>query len=187
MRAAFLPVAVAMLGGGLGVGMETAIASDAPALPSTPDLGQAEGRCRPHEPGPALIVSVEGLKDRQGVLKLEVYPANDHDFLEDDNKLIMAGKTFRRVVKAVPVSGPVHLCVRLPAPGIYSVSLLHDRNDNHRFDLSKDGVGFTGNPRLGLSKPKAEKASVIAGPGLTDTTIILNYRRGLFSFGPIKR
>ncbi len=182
MRAAILPVAVAMFGAGAD-----AAAADAPALRSTPDLGQAEGRCRVNEPGPALIVTAEGLKDRRGTLKLEVYPANDHDFLEDDNKLIMAGKTFRRVVAPVPASGPVRLCVRLPAAGNYAVSLLHDRNANRRFDLSKDGVGFTGNPALGLSKPKAREASVMAGPRLTDVTILLNYRRGLFSFGPAGR
>lgn len=179
MKGALTSFAAVMLGAD--------VAAAAPALRSTPDLGQAEGRCRADEPGPALIVAVEGLKDRQGMLKLEVYPANDHDFLEDDNKLIMAGKTFRRVVKPVPASGPVRLCVRLPAPGIYAVSLLHDRNANRRFDLSKDGIGFAGNPKLGLSKPTARAASISAGGGLTDAHIILNYRRGLFSFGPVER
>ena len=32
--------------------------------PSTPRLGTVEARCRPNEPGPALIVDVDGLKDR---------------------------------------------------------------------------------------------------------------------------
>lgn len=181
MRGALFPVAIAVL----GVGTEAA--AETPVLRSTPDLGQAEGRCRVNEPGPALIVTADGLKDRQGVLKLEVYPANDHDFLEDDNKLIMAGKTFRRVVMPVPASGPVRLCVRVPAPGTYAVSLLHDRNANRKFDLSKDGIGFTGDPKLGMSKPKARDASVTAGGGLTSSTIILNYRMGLFSFGPLKK
>ena len=36
------------------------------------ELGKAEGRCRPGEPGPALLVSALGLKDRSGNLKLEV-------------------------------------------------------------------------------------------------------------------
>ncbi len=66
-------------------------------IPSSPDLGKAEGRCRPGEPGPALLVNVEGLKDRKGNLKLEVYPADDRDFLQDDNVLVSRGKVFRRV------------------------------------------------------------------------------------------
>lgn len=155
-------------------------------LRSTPDLGQAEGRCRTGEPGPALIVEVAGLKDRKGHLKLEVYPANDQDFLADDNKLLEAGKTFRRVVEPVPASGVPHLCVRLPAAGSYAVMLMHDRNDNHKFDLSTDGVGFTGNPRLGLSRPRAAQARISAGSGLTRTRVVMNYRTGLFSFGPVR-
>ena len=69
-------------------------------IPSTPDLGQAEGRCRPGERGPAFEITVDGLKDRRGTFKLEVYPDNDTDFLADDNVLVSAGKTFRRVVDA---------------------------------------------------------------------------------------
>ena len=99
-----------------------------PALQSSPDLGKAEGRCRPGEGGPALLVEAVGMKDRAGLMKLEVYPANDQDFLADDNVLVAAGKTFRRVEIATPQAGAVVLCVRIPGPGTYAVSLLHDRN-----------------------------------------------------------
>nr|WP_091148000.1 DUF2141 domain-containing protein [Novosphingobium sp. CF614] len=151
----------------------------AATLPSTPDLGKAEGRCRPGEGGPAFLVAVEGLKDRQGNLKLEVYPDNDKDFLADDNLLIGAGKTFRRVEIPVPPSGTPQLCVRLPGPGTYAVSLLHDRDRDRKFNWRIDGIGFAGNPRLGWGKPKARKASAAAGSGLTPIAIVLNYRSGL--------
>ncbi|QCI92936.1 MULTISPECIES: DUF2141 domain-containing protein [Sphingomonadaceae] len=157
------------------------------ALPSTPDLGKAEGQCRPHETGPSLLVDVAGLKDRRGRLKLELYPANDDDFLQDDNILINAGKTFRRVEVNVPSSGPVELCIRAPAAGRYSLSLLHDRNADRKFSLSIDGIGFGGNPRLGMSKPKAAAASVLVGEGPTRVRIVMNYRKGLISFGPLER
>jgi uncharacterized protein (DUF2141 family) len=148
-------------------------------IPSSPDLGKAEGHCRADEPGPALLVGVEGLKDRQGRLKLEVYPANDHDFLQDDNILVSRGKVFRRVDVPAPVSGPIELCIRVPGPGAYSVSLLHDRDENRKFGWMIDGIGFAGNPKLGLSKPRAAAARVIAGAGLTRLPITLNYRHGL--------
>ncbi|HJQ16557.1 MAG TPA: DUF2141 domain-containing protein [Allosphingosinicella sp.] len=156
-----------------------------PHLPSSPSLGIAEGRCRPAEPGPAIIVNVEGLKDRKGLLKLEVYPSNDQDFLVDDNLLIEQGKVFRRAEEPVPAHGPVALCVRVPQPGAYSLSLLHDRDSNRKFSFTSDGVGFPNNPSLGLSKPKAAAARVIAGAGRTSIDIVMNYRRGLLSFGPI--
>jgi len=159
----------------------------AQAIRSTPDLGQAEGRCRPGESGPSFLVSIEGLKDRRGLLKIEVYPDNDNDFLADDNKLIEEGKVFRRVEIATPPSGPVTLCVRVPAPGRYSVMVLHDRDANHKFGLSSDGVGFAGNPHLGWSKPHAAAASALAHDRPTPIRIVMNYRHGLFSMGPVPR
>jgi uncharacterized protein (DUF2141 family) len=149
------------------------------------DLGKAEGRCRPGEQGPAFLVEVAGLKDRKGNLKLEVYPANDTDFLEDDKILVRAGKTFRRVEVPVPADG--RLCVRLPGPGRYAVSVLHDRDANRKFGLSTDGIAFAGNPKLGMSKPKAANASATAGSGPTRIRVVMNYRTGLVSFGPLKR
>ncbi|MCU6453410.1 DUF2141 domain-containing protein [Sphingomonas sp. A2-49] len=143
------------------------------------ELGKVAAACRPGEPGPAFLVDVVGLRDRTGLLKLEVYPPTDEDFLADDSHLIAAGKPFRRVETAAPTAGSVRLCVRLPRAGRYAVSLLHDRNRDHRFNLSLDGIGFAGNPRLGWSKPKAAAASAEAGGGLTPLRIVVNYRHGL--------
>ncbi len=155
-------------------------------IPSTPDLGKAEAQCRPGESGPAFLVDLIGLKDHAGRLKLEVYPANDTDFLADDNVLVAAGKTFRRVEVAVPNEPTPRLCVRLPGPGTYAVTVLHDRNGDRKFSLSHDGFGFSANPKLSWAKPKARAVAVNAGGGLTTLRIVMNYRTGLFSFGPIK-
>lgn len=158
----------------------------AATIPSGPDLGKAEGRCRAGEPGPALLVDVQGLKDRTGKLKLEVYPADDRDFLQDDNVLVSQGKVFRRVEVGVPQSGPVELCIRVPSAGPYSVSLLHDRDGNRKFGWMVDGVGFAGNPKLGWGKPRAAQATVLAGAGLTRFSITLNYRHGL-GMAPLRK
>jgi len=155
-------------------------------IPSSPDLGKAEGHCRPGESGPALLVTAAGMKDHTGNLKLEVYPSNDTDFLQDDNLLIMAGKVFRRVEEAVPTQGQPTMCIRIPGPGTYSVSLLHDRDRNRKFGWTIDGIGFAGNPKLGWSKPKAAVTRVTAGAGITRVTIVLNYRHGL-GVAPLKQ
>ena len=158
-----------------------------PALQSSPDLGKAEGRCRPGEGGPALLVEAVGLKDRTGQMKLEVYPANDIDFLADDNVLIAAGKTFRRVEIATPQSGDVVLCVRLPGPGTYGVTVLHDRNSDRRFSWKIDGIGFSANPKLGWSKPKASSARVVVtGGGVSKISVVMNYKSGL-GVAPLKQ
>lgn len=158
-----------------------------PALRSTPDLGKAEGRCRAGESGPALMVEAVGMKDRTGKMKLEVYPANDKDFLADDNVLIAAGKTFRRVEIDTPDSGPVVMCVRIPGPGTYAVTLLHDRDSNRKFGWKIDGIGFSGNPKLGWSKPKASSARMLVkSGGVSKISIVMNYKSGL-GVGPLKK
>jgi uncharacterized protein (DUF2141 family) len=152
---------------------------------TSPELGKAQGQCRPNEPGPAFQVDVIGLKDRQGLLKLEVYPSNDDDFLQDDNILVNAHKTFRRVEIPVPQSGNVTMCIRVPAAGPYSLSLLHDRDEDRKFGWMVDGVGFSGNPHLGWFKPKAAATRAFAGPGLTHIQIVMNYRH-FVGVAPIK-
>nr|WP_167072976.1 DUF2141 domain-containing protein [Sphingomonas vulcanisoli] len=159
----------------------------AAAIASSPRLGVAEGTCRPNESGPAIRITVEGLSHRTGTLRAELYPVNDDDFLEDDNKLIAAGKAFRRSVAPVPAAGPVILCLRAPSPGAYALAVIHNPSGGHGFSLLRDGVGFAGNPYLGHAKPHAIEAAINVGQDVTPTLIVMNYRRGLFSFGPLGR
>jgi uncharacterized protein (DUF2141 family) len=161
-------------------------AAHAEVSPS-PSLGTAEGRCRPNEAGPAFLLTIVGLKDRAGLMKVEMYPATDDDFLNDDSILVNEGKTFRRVEIPVPPTGPVQMCIRAPRAGTYGLSLLHDRDSNRKLGLSVDGVGFPGNPAsLGPSKPRIAMGRAVVGNGPTPLTIRLLYRRGLFSFGPLR-
>lgn len=157
----------------------------AAAVASSPDLGKAEGQCRPNESGPAYLVDVTGLKDREGNLKLELYPATDKDFLADDNVLINEGKPFRRVEVPVPQSGPIQLCIRAPAAGVYALSLLHDRDANRTMGLSVDGVGFPSNKKVCWGQPKAKAAMAKVGTGPTRITIVMMYRSQVVCFAPL--
>lgn len=157
----------------------------APVKPS-PSLGKAEAACRPEEPGPALFVTAVGLKDRRGLLRAELYPDNDADFLQDDAILINQGKTFRRAEINLAGSSGATICMRIPAPGRYALSLLHDRDANLKFGIFSDGIGFPGNPKLKRSKPSASSAAFTAGSGITKVNITMNYLHG-FSFSPEAR
>lgn len=158
--------------------MSTALLMTA-LIASTPSLGKAAGQCRTPEPGPAFLIEITGLKDRSGLVRAELYPAVEGEFLADDNILVSEGKTFARSDMPVPAAGPVELCIRVPRAGRYALSILHDRNSNLKFDLSEDGIGFPNDPRLGWSKPKAAAASIDAGAKITRIKVRLNYRRGL--------
>ena len=162
-----------------------ALAAEPAATATAPELGTAEGRCPPDETGPAVRVDVEGLKDRTGVLRMELYSSDPQDFPANDNTLPTAGKIFHRVVEAPPASGPMHLCIRAPAPGTYALALIHDRDGTRKFSIWHDGVDFAGNPPVTHGKPPPEKARITVGSGVAQTVIVMNYMRGLFTFGPV--
>jgi uncharacterized protein (DUF2141 family) len=159
--------------------------SAAPVKPNAA-LGKAEAACRVGETGPALLITAAGLKDFKGLVRAELYPDNDTDFLQDDAILVNQGKTFRRVDLNLVAGRPAVLCMRVPAAGRYALSLLHDRDRNLKFGLFSDGIGFSANPKLKRSKPSVAVAVITAGSGLTPISITMNYLRG-FSFKPLDK
>jgi len=64
--------------------------------------------------------------------------------------------------------------------------VLHDRDSNRKFGWRVDGIGFAGNPKLGLGKPNVAEASIRAGSTPTRIAIVLNYWRG-FGMRPIRK
>lgn len=145
-------------------------------------LGEDSAACS--SGGPAILATITGLKDRTGRLKLELYPANEQDFLRDDFLLVREGKTFRRIWADTPNSGAVQICIRVPRPGRYAILFTHDRDGRNKFDFWKDGAGFPSNTRLGRSRPKLEQALIDVN-GVTQTTIRAQYLRGLGGFAPL--
>ncbi|HTG39556.1 DUF2141 domain-containing protein [Sphingomonas sp.] len=157
-----------------------------PATAQADVLGTDRTACIGGGGGPAIRVNVMGLKDREGRLKLELYPANDEDFLKDDRDLLKEGKFFRRVWAETPSDGQVSLCIKAPRAGRYALLFTHDRDGRNKFDFWKDGAGFPSNRKLGRSRPKLEQAVIEVGNGVTVTNIRAQYLRGLGGFGPIK-
>jgi uncharacterized protein (DUF2141 family) len=148
-------------------------------------LGSDSTACTSGE-GPAIRANIEGLKDRVGELKLELYPANDADFLKDDRDLVREGKFFRRVRVPTPQAGPISLCIKAPAPGRYALLFTHNRDGKNKFDFWSDGAGFPSNVRLGRSRPRLAMATIDVGNGVTVTDIQAQYLRGFGGFGPMK-
>ncbi|MHA6720167.1 DUF2141 domain-containing protein [Sphingomonas sp. RS6] len=161
------------------------LASTLPMAASAQILGEDAAACA-NRAGPAIQVNVTGLKDRSGRLKLELYPATEADFLKDDRDLIKEGKTFRRIWANTPISGPVVMCIKVPAPGTYALLFTHDRDGKNKFNFWSDGAGFASDQRLGRSRPKLRQAIVkVAGDGVTIVNIRAQYLRGLGGFGPL--
>lgn len=148
-------------------------------------LGSDAAACSPGG-GSAILAQVVGLKDRKGRLKLELYPAEEQDFLADDRDLVAAGKTFRRVWTAIPASGPVDICIRVPRPGRYALFVTHDRDGKNKFNFFADGAGFPGAGKLGMSRPKVDRAIVDVGGGTVERVVRMQYLHGLGGFSPSK-
>jgi uncharacterized protein (DUF2141 family) len=136
--------------------------------------------------GPAILVNVVGLKDRKGELKLELYPANEQDFLKDDRDLIKQGKLFRRIRVPTPAAGNVRLCMRVPRPGRYALLFTHNRDGKNKFNFWSDGAGFVATQKLGRSRPKLGQAVIEVPGGVVSVSIRAQYLRGLGGFGPVK-
>ncbi|UUL81587.1 DUF2141 domain-containing protein [Sphingomonas qomolangmaensis] len=160
-----------------------AVAAVNPAFAQAEILGSDRQACTGNG-GPAIRVNVTGLKDRTGRLKLELYPANEADFLKDDRDLLAEGKVFRRVWADTPANGAVSLCIRTPRAGRYAILFTHDRDGKNKFNFWKDGAGFPSNKRLGRSRPKVTQAVIDVGNGVTATNIRAQYLRGLGGFAP---
>ena len=122
--------------------------------------------------GTAARVHVSGFKDRVGNLRVQVYGNDPADFLESGKKIV-------RVEGQVSPAGMMDVCVPLPGPGTYALVVLHDRDGNGKLSVWNDGVGFSRNPRLGLSKPDFDKVKVTLPAGTTNVDVVLNYRQGL--------
>lgn len=135
--------------------------------------------------GPRVTVNVVGLKDRVGRLKLELYPANEADFLKDDRDLRSEGKPFRRVWANTPQSGAVTLCIRAPSAGQWALLFTHDRDGKNKFNFWQDGAGFVSAQRIGRSRPKVGQARITVGPGGATVTVRAQYLRGLGGFSPM--
>ncbi len=132
---------------------------------------------------PAMVVHVEGLKSRTGILRVQLYGGDPARYFDK-------GTYLNRVEFKTPAAGPVEVCVPVPHPGVYAVSVRHDANGNGSVDIGSDGGGFSGNPSYSLfdamfkRKPSPVAVQVHVAGGLVQVPVVLNYVRG-GSLGPI--
>lgn len=140
--------------------------------------------CAANADGPAVLAYFDGLKDRTGKLRLELFPDAEGDFMQDDTILLKAGKTFKRIEIATPQSGQVAICMAVPRAGRYTMVLIHDRDGVRKFSLS-DGVALPSNRKIGMKKPVASMAYVTVGSGVTTIRVKMNYFRVFGGFSPL--
>ncbi|HEX8126609.1 MAG TPA: DUF2141 domain-containing protein [Allosphingosinicella sp.] len=157
-----------------------AAALTASAAPAQAALGPDAAACSPGANRPALLVSVNGFKNRVGKVRIQLYGGDPRKFLERGAKL-------KRIDLPVTRAGAMNVCVAVPAAGTYAIAVRHDADANGKTNWN-DGGGFSNNPKLSLLKlkPSHRATSVAVGRGVKTVPVVLNYRSGL-SIGPVGR
>lgn len=130
--------------------------------------------------GPAILVRVEGLKDRVGPVRVRTFGGDPSTYF---NKK----KALKRLELAAPASGPVEICMAVPGPGTYAVDVRHDVNRDGKTNKT-DGAGASGNPNISMfdvifgRKPAASKVAIEVGT----TVVAVNIRVKYFQGGSLK-
>lgn len=161
----------------IALALSLAVAAPVVAQDSTPEIFGEPAACAPGAGGTAVIVRVDGFRDRTGNVRIAIYRATDEEFLA-------SGKYVTRIDEPLTKEGSMTVCAPVPEPGPYAVVALHDRNADGRLSVWSDGFGFSRNPRLGTSKPDVELTKVSLA-GIVPMSITLNYVQG-FSARPWK-
>lgn len=139
--------------------------------PPSPDAGRCERAA-----GPALLVHVVGFANRRGTVRVRLFGPPVSSYFDK-------ARALRRIELPVPATGPVAICVPVPAPGLYAVDVRHDVNGNGKTDRS-DGGGASGDPHLTLfdmlfsRKPDPRTVQVAVGRQVVDVSVTLMYLKG---------
>ncbi len=126
---------------------------------------------------PALLVRVNGFRNRAGKLRARTFPGAIPSTWFDKKSYL------KRTEIEVPASGVIDICMPVPRPGGYVVDIRHDINNNMDTDRA-DGVGATGNPTMTMwdillgRKPPASQVVVQVGSGVTAVSVNLKYAQG---------
>ncbi|MFA7584938.1 MAG: DUF2141 domain-containing protein [Novosphingobium sp.] len=120
--------------------------------------------------GPAMRVTVNGIRHGSGTLRVQSYRSTSADWLQ-------SGRWLTRT--EVPArSGTMTFCVPLPAAGTYGIAVRHDRNGNGKTDIRSDGGGMSNNPSINifnLGKPSYRSTAVSVGEEVKSITINMRY------------
>lgn len=146
------------------------LSAPAPALAQyRNEIRNDMGKCGAGD-GPAVLVTVEGVKSSSGTLRIQTYRATAADWLSK-------GKWLSRI--EVPAhAGRMSFCLPVPAPGSYGVAVRHDVNGNGETDIRSDGGGMSNNPSINifnLGKPSYTRVGVPVTAGVKPIRIQMKY------------
>ncbi len=166
----------------LGAFGVAALLATGAAVPTTPALAQASSKsdyrnkigndmraCAPGS-GPAVRVTINGIKSSSGTVRAQIYNGTKAEWLE-------GGKWLNRV--ELPARrGRMTVCLPVPSSGTYAVAVRHDINGNGKTDIRTDGGAMSNNPSINifnLGKPGVDETRFKVGNGVNAIAITMLY------------
>jgi uncharacterized protein (DUF2141 family) len=120
--------------------------------------------------GPAVKVTVTGIKSSAGKIRVQSYRATSAEWLQ-------SGKWINRIETSAK-AGSMTFCMPFPAAGSYGIAVRHDVNGNGKTDVTKDGGAMSNNPSINvfnLGKPSYKKTAFSVGEGVSSITVTMRY------------
>lgn len=155
---------------GLALGVAGLVATIVPASAAQQrEISNDLEACR-NGSGPALLVTVTGIKASSGKVRVQTYRATRDEWMEK-------GKWITRIETAAK-AGTMTFCLPVPDSGTYGVAVRHDVNGNGKTDISQDGGGISNNPPINifnLGKPSYTKVGVGVGREVKPISITMKY------------
>ncbi|MDP4573866.1 DUF2141 domain-containing protein [Qipengyuania sp. G39] len=121
--------------------------------------------------GPAVRVTITGIKESSGTIRVQSYRGTKEDWLEK-------GRWINRM-EAPARAGTMTFCMPVPRPGTYGIAVRHDVNGNGETDIFSDGGAMSNNPSINifnLGKPSYKKTAFNVGSGVESISIRMRYR-----------
>ena len=121
--------------------------------------------------GPAVRVSISGIRDNTGTIRVQSYRGTKEDWLEK-------GRWIYRM-EAPAKAGTMRFCMPLPKAGHYGIAVRHDLDGDGETDIFGDGGAMSNDPSINLfnlGKPSYKKVGFDVGSGVENISIRMRYR-----------
>ena len=165
MKTASKYALAAVMGVGLVAGGISAPASAQYRQKISNDMGKCAAGA-----GPAVRVTVQGIKSSSGRVRVQSYRGTEADWLE-------SGRWIYRM-EAPAKAGTMTFCMPVPSAGTYGIAVRHDVNGNGKTDIRADGGAMSNNPSINifnLGKPSYKKTRFDVGNGVESISIQMRY------------
>ncbi|PWL25142.1 MAG: hypothetical protein DCO98_01940 [Altererythrobacter sp. XM-24bin4] len=169
MRSRLITAGFALTAATLAPVAAAAWAQGAPSVTYRQEISNNMRQCAPGG-GPAVRVTVAGIKSSGGRIRVQSYRGVKSDWLE-------RGKWINRIETSAR-EGTMVFCMPVPRAGTYGIAVRHDVNGNGQTEVSEDGGAMSNNPSINifnLGKPSYRKTAFEVGEGVTSIRINMRY------------